>query len=449
MDDSKNVIPASELQNEASEAELVGEEEGSETLTSKFAHFLRSCWLRRKMVFSFVVIGTLASLLDAFLLPNMYTSATTLMPPDTSSPYSSILGVLSPSSGNSMADLASESLGQYTPGELFISILRSRNVLDGLINRFNLSQYYKTRSMAVTRAMLATDTKIAEDQRSGVITISVTSRSPVLASTLARGYVEELNRVVTENSTSAAHRERVFLEGRVEDIKQKLDESAAKLSQFSTKSGAIDVPSQTRSMVDEGLKLQAELIDGRSQLAALRQTYSEDNVKVRALEAHNAELQRQLDKMGGLPQASGTNTDPNKSPYPTADELPSLGLTYFDLERKVRVDEALWETLTKQYEAARVEEAEEIPTVQVLDAAIVPERKSSPARRFIVALGLMLSLFLACIMVFVRMKWEEMNAEDEPKKSVIEAANATLSSQHRLWRLPGLSWLLRRITGVA
>ena len=69
-------------------------------------------------------------------------------------------------------------------------------------------------------------------------------------------------------------------------------------------------------------------------LAALRQTYSEDNFKVRALEAHNAELQRELDKMGGLPQGSGANADANKSPYPTADELPGLGLTYFDLERK-------------------------------------------------------------------------------------------------------------------
>ena len=103
-----------------------------------------------------------------------------------------------------------------------------------------------------------------------------------------------------------------------------------------------------------GLNLQAELIDGRSQLAALRETYSEDSVKVRALEAHNAELQRELDKMSGVGQGSGANPDANSSPYPTANELPSRGLTYFDLERKMRVQESLWEALTRQYEAAKV-----------------------------------------------------------------------------------------------
>ena len=190
--------------------------------------------------------------------------------------------------------------------------------------------------------------------------------------------MEELNRVVTENSTSSARRERIFLEGRVKDIKQQLDDSAKQLSQFSAKSGAIDMSSQTKSMVEEGLRLQAELIDGRSQLAALRQTYSEDNSKVRALEAHNAELERELNKMGGMSQGSGVSADTNGSPYPTAEELPALGLTYYDLERKLRVDEALWEALTRQYEAAKVEEAAEIPTVNVLDVANIPERKSAP-----------------------------------------------------------------------
>ncbi len=291
-------------------------------------------------------------------------------------------------------------LGLETPGELFISILKSRNVQDGLINRLDLAHYYNTHSIEDTRRALAGDTEIEEDRKSGVITISVTAANPVFASNIAQGYVEELNRVVTDSTTSAARRERIFLEGRVNDVKQKLDESAKELSRFSAKSGAIDMPSQTRSMVDEGLRLQAELIDGRSQLAALRQNYSEDNSRVRALEAHNAELQRQLDKMGGLSQKSGANGDANRAPYPSADELPVLALTYYDLERKVSVEEALWEALTKQYEAAKVEEAEEIPAVRVLDVANVPERKSGPSRRSIVEAGAMLSLVVAFICGF-------------------------------------------------
>ncbi len=367
------------------------------------------------------------------------------MPPADTSPYASIMSMLSPNGAG--GELGGEAFGLETRGDLYIAIMQSRNVQDGLINRLGLANYFGVRSIDDARKSLAGATKIEQDRKSGIITISVTAGNPVLASNIAAGYAEELNRVMTENTTSAARRERIFLEGRVKDIKDKLDESAKELSQFSAKSGAIDMPSQTRSMVDEGLRLQAELIDGRSQLAALQQTYSEDNVRVRALEAHNAELQHQLDKMGGLPHGSGTNSDANVSPYPTADELPSLGLTYYDLERKMRVEEALWEALTKEYEAAKVEEATEIPTVRILDVADVPGRKSGPSRRFIVELGAMLSFALACIAVLVGMIWEEMDPQHEPKRTITGAIGAALNPGRWYWTLPGMRWIHRRSKG--
>jgi uncharacterized protein involved in exopolysaccharide biosynthesis len=446
MDDSQNVTLDSEPQIQTEEYESADAEEVGEPLSAKIALYLRTCWARRKLVFGIAAAGILVSVLYAFSLPNVYTSTTTLMPPGGTSPGSNIMNLLSP--GSSGTDLSTMALGLNDPDELFISILKSRNVQDGLINRLDLAHYYKTRSIEDTRGSLAADTKIAEDRRSGIITISVTARNPVLASNIARGYVDELNRVVTDNSTSAARRERIFLEERVTDVKQKLDDSAKALSEFSTKSGAIDMPSQTKSMVDERLRLQAELIDGRSQLAALRQTYSTDNLKVRALEAHNAELQRELDKMGGMPQGSGPNADTNKSPYPTADELPGLGLTYYNLEREMRVQEALWEALTKQYEAAKVEEAEEIPTVQVLDVANVPQWKSSPSRRLIVELGAILSAILACIVVFVGMIWEGLDREGETKRLITEVVDSVMNPQRWYWRLPGMRWVRGRLNGL-
>jgi len=436
MDDSQDITPDPEYPNPTNDPESPDTEEVPESISAYIARFLRTCWLKRKLVFVIVAAGVLISLLYAFSQPNIYTSTTTLMPPDNVSPYAAIMSALSPSSP--AAELGSSALGLNTPGDLFISILESRDVADGLINRFNLAQYYKTNLHEDTRRSLAGDTSIVEDRKSGIITISVKARNPAFAAKLAQGYVDELSRVVNDNTTFAARRERIFLEERVTEVKQKLDDTAKDLSQFSTRSGAIDVPSQTKSMVDEGLKLQAELIDGRSQLAALRETYSEDSVKVRALEAHNAELQRELDKMSGVGKGSSANPDANSSPYPTANELPSLGLTYFDLERKMRVQESLWEALTRQYEAAKVEEAEEIPSVRVLDVANIPERKSEPSRRLIVEVGLLLSLGLAGFVVLAWMVWEGMDPEGETKRLMTDAAGATLRSQGWLRRLPGM-----------
>ncbi|HEY1803072.1 MAG TPA: GNVR domain-containing protein [Terracidiphilus sp.] len=441
MDDFQTTTQAPELPADGDDFESLGEEELRVSLLSRLMQFLRKFWLKRRMVLCILAAGILIAVLYALSLPNVYTSTTALMPPSDSSPYPGIIGELTPNSV--VGEIGSEALGLETRGELFIAILNSRNVQDSLIARLGLANYFKTDNLEDARRSLTGATKIEEERKSGIITISVSASNPVLAANMARGYVEELDRVVTDDSTSAARRERIFLEERVKEVKRQLDDSAKQLSQFSSKSGAIDISSQTKSMVEEGLRLQAELIEGRSQLAALRQTYSEDNSRVRALEAHNTELQRELDKMGGAAGGSGTNASPNESPYPTADELPALGLTYYDLERKMRVEEALWEALTRQYESAKVEEAEEIPTVRILDVANVPSRKSGPSRRLIVEVGALLSLVLACTVVLAGMFWEAMDPESEPKRMFAAVIDGAFNAQRWYWKLPGMRWIQR------
>lgn len=377
------------------------------------------------MVFGVLATGILLSALYAVLLPAMYTSTTTLMPPDSSD--SNLMSQLATS--GAAAPLGATPLGVRTAGAVFVGILESRTVQESLVIRFSLVHYYRTRLVEDARKRLAADTLIAEDPKNRIIKINVDADNPVLASNIAQGYVEELDRVVTHNGTSAARRERIFLEERLKEIKQDLDDSAKALSQFSTKSRTIDMPSQAREMVDAGLKLQAELVAARSEMAGLRQVYSEENLRVRTANARIGELQRQMNKINGISQQGGSRVDSSGSAYPSVGELPALGLTYSDLARRVSVEETLWETLTKQYEAAKVQEAKDIPTVRVLDPANVPQRRSSPVRSFIVILGATLSLFLACITVLAMSVWEDMDAQDDRKRLVTEIVSRTLNSQ--------------------
>ena len=404
--------------------------EAAKPMSEKIIRFIRLCWRRRLMIALIVVPSIAISVVYALMQPKVYTATTTLMPPDSASSYADIINMFAPSSG--AASLTSEALGLDTPGELFISILESRNVQDGLVARFDLTRYYHARLPEQARTELAASTSIDEDRKSGVISISVTVPSPPLAQKLADGYVEELNRVVTDSSTSAARRERIFLEERVKDIKQDLDESSLALSQFSTKSKTIDMTTQAASTVTARLRLQTELMDGRSQLAGLRQTYSEDNHLVKAVEARDAELQREIDAMGGTAKPNGSSAATDGSAYPTVAELPALGLTYYDLQRKVRVDEALWEELMKEYEAAKVEEARQIPTVKVLDAAELPLHKSGPSRTKIVLIGTFCSLVLACLLAFLLDYWEQMDPQAEPKKTIMEAAGGFMRRRRAL-----------------
>jgi len=445
MDQPQNLTPGPEPRTQKNDIESASTEDMGEALSLRITRFLRLCWVKRRMVIGILAIGILLSLLYALSGPNIYTSTTTLMPPDSTSTSSNLMSLLS-SASPAAAAVGSSLLGK-SPGAVFVGILGSRTVQEDLVRRFNLTSHYKQPLIEDACKRLTADTVIHEDPKSGIIAINVKADSPVLASNIAQGYVAELDRVVNNNSTSAARRERIFLEERLKGIKQDLDDSGKALSQFSTKNRTIAMPSQAMAMVDAGLRMQAELVTARSELAELQQTYSEDNVRVRAARARVEELQSQMNKISGLNQASGSATNTNGSDYPSVGELPALGLTYSDLERRVSIEEALWEALTKQYEAAKVQEAKEIPTVRVLDAANVPQHKSSPVRRVIVIVGTLLSLVVAFIAVLTSSAWEEMNAQDERKKLVTEIVGAVLNSRRWYWSLPGMSWARTRLMG--
>ncbi len=392
-------------------------------MNSQIVHSLRLLWTERRLTLVITGVGTLLSLLIVLLLPTIYTSTTRLMPPDGASSGSNLLSLMSAASP-AASSVGSALLGVKSPDAIFIGVLGSRTVEESLVTRFDLLRAYKKRFMEDACKQLAANTRIEEDTKSGIITISVEDKSPVVASQIAQGYVEELDRVMTLNSTSAARRERVFLEGRLKEIKQDLDASSSELSLFSSKSKTIDVPSQAKAMVEAGLKLQADLATARSEVAALRQTYSEDNVRMRSATARVAELQNQMNKITGSSQEPGSTGYTVGTDYPSMRELPALGLAYADIDRRVRVDEALWEALTKQYELAKVQEARELPSVRVLDRANVPQRRVlSHAEAASVLLGALLSFFTACIVVLAKAVWDEMDAQDERKRLVSDIVN--------------------------
>jgi uncharacterized protein involved in exopolysaccharide biosynthesis len=223
-----------------------------------------------------------------------------------------------------------------------------------------------------------------------------------------------LNRVVTNDTTSDARREREFLEGRLKEVKKDLDESAIALGKFASKNKTIDVAFQSRATLESDFKLREEIVEARSQLAGLEQTYSKDNVRVLTARARLAALQQQMDKANVATDTSASKgNDPS---YPSTEELPALGVTYSDLDRRLRIDEQVWEALTKQYEQSKVQEAKEIPTVRVLDTANLPQRKSGPARTAIVLFGAFISFFAAVIAVNSIAFWEGLDPWDERKK---------------------------------
>jgi len=276
------------------------------------------------------------------------------------------------------------------------------------------------------RLALADHTSISEDRKSGIIAITVRDHDPRRAAALAQAYVAELDRLVAQVSTSSARRERIFLEERLSAVKQDLNDAAKKFSEFASKNTAIDIPAQGKAMVEAAATLQGQLIAAESELRGLETIYTDQNVRVRALRARVAELRTQLGKIGGDSGAAGalsSKSDP--SLYPSIRQLPLLGVTYADLYRQTKIEETVYELLTQQYELAKVQEAKEIPSVKILDAAVVPTKKSFPHRLILITAGTAFAIFAVCAWLFAKRFWQAIDPQD-PGKQFAEEVVSTL-----------------------
>lgn len=386
-------------------------------LNAKLIAHLRLLWGKRRLLGNAIVAGLLVGCAIAFLIPARYDSTVQSMPPDNqSSSGMMMLGALAAKSGgNGLGAVAGDLLGVKSSGALFVGVLSSRTVQDRLIERFQLRKVYSVRLEEDARKKLAERTSLSEDRKSGIISITVTDRDPQRAAAIAQAYVEELNQLVAELSTSSAHRERVFLEERLSAVKRDLDDASQKFSQFASKNTAIDIKDQGRAMVEAASTLQGQMIAAESELKGLEEIYSSNNVRVRAVQARITELQRQLQKLDGDGTSGANQTRSSDSPYPSIRELPLLGVTWSDLYRRTRIQETVYETLTQQYELAKVQEAKEIPSVKVLDAARVPERKSFPPRTFIVCATALAFLGASMFGLMVRAQWNETDPLDPAK----------------------------------
>ena len=392
-------------------------------------------WRRRRHLVRITAIGGAVTLLLTLLIPNSYQSSTRLMAPDMhgGSGFALIAGLLAKAGGGGL--LNSNLLGgSSNAGGMFVGVLHSRTIADNLVKQFDLKKVYWVSKDKDARAKLDDRTDISEDRKSGIITIAVTDHDPQRSAELAAAYVDQLNQVLAEVNTSAAHRERVFLEGRIKVVKRELDAASQQLSEFSSKNTTIDPKEQSRAMMQTAVSLQGELIAAQTQLRGLEQIYTDSNVRVRSLKARIAELQNQVAKLRGpdSEQDTGTtdksdetavNTDDDL--YPSFRKLPGLGVGYADLYRAVKLREIVFETLTQQLEMAKVEEAKEIPTVKVLDPADVPEKKSWPPRVLLTLVGACLSFAVASVVLVGRTVWSQMDAADPRKRFAEEIWNDT------------------------
>ncbi len=355
---------------------------------------------RKRLVIGLPLIAAVLAIIYSLTLPNIYTATAKILPPQKEG-GGGLSALLSQAGG--LGGLVGGVSGLGGPAELYVGILKSRSVGDAVVKRLNLVQIFKAKSSEDARDALegAVNIKSGKD---GIITISVDNKDPKLAAQLANSYVEELSRASTRLNLSKAGTERVFLEKRLELVRGDLIKAEEKLKSFAQQNKTIQIDSQAKASIEGIAKLKAELVTKEVQLESIRTFQTDESSEVKALVSGIAKIRREI---GSHASASGSGEG-----IPGLGSVPGLGLQYARLMRDLKIQEAIFEQLTKQFEVAKLAEAKDSTTLQVLDEAVSPLHRSRPKRSLMVILATVSAFFVGVMCAFILEYLEKLPEED-------------------------------------
>ena len=356
---------------------------------------------RKRLIFCITIATAIIATVVAFVLPKRYTATVTLLPPQQNSSMGAAL-VSQLGGMGGMAALAGGGLLK-NPNDMYVAMLKSRTVEDAMVLHFGLMQEYHTKYISDCRKAFEGHTKVDGNGKDGLIHISVTDADPRRASDLANGYLDQYRDLSQHLAITEASQRRLFFEQQLEQAKDKLENAEEKLKNTQQKTGMIQPAGQAGALIQSAVSLRAQIEAKQVEIQSLRLYATGENPQLVTAEKELQSLRTELAKLGG--SESGTEAE---LLIPRG-QVSEAALQYLRAEREVKYYETIFEILARQFEIAKLDEAKQGAAIQVVDAAIPPDRRSSPRRGLIVigatAIGFFLGVFTALLFdLFQRMQ---------------------------------------------
>lgn len=383
------------MKSEVLEAYAVGEEaEASGTGSVHLVDVLIVLARRKRFIAIFTLALAFLTVGVVLILPNQYTAVTVLMPPSQNSSISTaLLGQLSGAAGGGLASLAGSSLGLKNPNEMFVALFRSRTVEQAMVQKFDLMHRYHAKKDSQALKAFESHTSVELGTKDGLLRITASDTDPNEAAALANGYVDQFRHLSEHLAISEASQRRAFFEQQLLDSKSKLAAAEEALKHTEQSTGMLQIDSQARSLIESAAMLRAQIGAKEVQLQGMRTYATDNNPAVIETEQELAALRSQLASIAGSGQDSGQGLIVPKG------KVPEAGLEYLRRIRDVKYYETISELLAKQYEIAKLDEAKQGATIQVVDTAVPPDSHSFPKRTISVILAVFAGLFLSCTWV--------------------------------------------------
>ncbi len=356
--------------------------------------------VRRKMlIIKICSVAVVLSVCFSLAMSNIYTATSNIYPPPRENPNSAFTSLIA-QTGSIQSALG----GMSGSTDLYMAILKSRSVADAVVKRLDLQKDEdKTLTLEAARKRVEAAVKFTAG-KDGVITVAASSKYPQKAAQLANTFVNEMIIRSVQLYVTKAGSERYFLEKRIEVVKVELKHTENALKAFQEQHKTIKADSQAAVAIEGIARIKAEIVGMEVQLASLRNSRTDENYDVKELQSAIARLKGQLSTQTG--SGGGDNI------IPATGNVPELGLEYLRKLRDVKIQEAIFEQLTKQYESAKINEAKEFSPVQILDEAVAPLKKSKPKRAIIVLVSTFSAFIISLVIIFLQEHLSKMSPED-------------------------------------
>lgn len=355
---------------------------------------------RRGLVAAILLISLVGTFgVSTLMLPRMYESTATLLPQLDSKESGGLAALLTATGAGGMAQNLGATLPNMptTPTDVFVAILKSRVMADDVIAKFGLMALYGERTMHDTRAELADRVRIAVSKEK-VIKVTVEDTDPQRAADIAAHFVTGLDRLNRTLNVSKAGQNRAFLERRLNETMDTMARAEEALRDFQAKNKAVAVEAQSKAMIEAAAMIQGQITAQEVQLQVMEGYLSPDNPDLSRVRSSIEELRKQLGLMESGKGAKGAAAGGRL--HPAMVTVPDLALQYGRLLRELKVQETLYALLTSQYEQAKITEARDTPTVQVLDPPVPADKQIKPRPVFNAAVAGLAGFCLATVLAY-------------------------------------------------
>jgi tyrosine-protein kinase Etk/Wzc len=362
---------------------------------------------KRKGLIIGITLGlTLLIAIISMLMTPTYLAETKILPPQTNA---SMAAQLLNQIGAATALLGGVS-GAKSPNELYIGLLKSRPVLDHVIDRFNLMKLYDKEYHEDARRTLLKNIKARSDPKSDIITVGVEDKDPKRAADMANALIEELRDMNKGLSVTEASQRRLFFEEQLKDAKDSLSKAEEAMKGFQEKSGAVKIDAQADAIIEGISQLRAQIAAKEVQVRVMRTYSTPQNPDILRAEEELKGLNGQLAKLE-------TKSEGGNVIVPTGD-LTATGTQYARLMRDLKFNETLYELLFGQFQAAKIDEARDAAVIQVIEKAVPPEKRAWPKRGLMVILAMISGFVVSTVIAFFMEYVEKVSVNPETKERV-------------------------------